>query len=80
MDIPRERMPVHQDSIQIALMQNGLGQDIPISSEGIADAKRKAYFDKLTKLKGHDSDLDLQTFELNQENFDMRSQLEQNKL
>jgi len=80
MDIPRDKIPAHQDSIQIALIQNGLGQDMPISAEGTTDAKRKAYMDRLTELKGHDSDLDLQTFELNQENFDMRSQLEQNEL
>jgi hypothetical protein len=80
MDIPRERMAAHQNRVQIALIQNGPGQDMPISAEGIVEAKRKAYIDRLTELRGHDSDLDMQKFELNQENFDMQSQLEQNQL
>jgi hypothetical protein len=80
MDIPRDQMRTHQDFIQIAFMYNGPGYDMPISTEGKAEAMRKEFMDKLSELRGKDSDLEMQTFKLNQENFDMQSQLEQNEL
>jgi hypothetical protein len=79
-DIPRDQIKAHQGLVQIAFMYSGPGYDLPISDEGKAEVKRKEFIDRLIELRGQDSILEMQTFELNQENFNMLSQLEQNQL
>jgi TolA-binding protein len=80
MDFPRGPMKLRPNYVQIAFIHNGISFDLPISAEGKAKVKQREFMNRLSELKGKYSDLEMQTFELNQENLDMQSQLEQNTL